>query len=379
MTDDLLKELAERIATAHARGAPLEIRGGGGKRFYGNPPTGELLMTAGLRGVVEYAPSELFVCARTGAPLAELEAALAERGQMLAFEPPHFGDKATVGGATACGLSGPRRPFAGAARDYVLGVELLDGRGKLLRFGGRMIKNVAGFDLSRLSVGALGTLGVLTEVTLRTAPRPAAELTVAVQCPAGHGVKLAGESMRKGLPVSATAWHRGILHVRLSGAERSTARAAREVGGELLDEEDGRIFWESLREQRHEFFNDDENLWRIGCAPLAPLAPEPQLIEWRGALRWLRGSRRAALRVAEKCDGHLTLFRAEDDAEENRFPALPPATMELHRRLKRVFDPADILNRGRLHSFSPTTEAAVGAEAGAGVGAGRVGVGAASS
>ena len=350
MAEDAKKELAERIASAHSRATPLEIRGGGSKRFYGNPTTGEVLSTGGLRGIVAYEPSELYACVLSGTPLLELERTLAENGQMLAFDPPHFGANATVGGAVAVGLSGPRRPFAGAVRDYVLGAELLDGRGGLLRFGGRMIKNVAGFDLSRLSAGALGTLGVLTELTLRVVPRPETELTIRRECDARDGVAAANESMRKGLPLTATAWRGGVLHMRMSGAERSALRAAKEAGGDVLPEDAGRKFWDSIREQRDEFFAGGGNVWRVGCAPLSPLAPESQLLEWRGALRWVRGSRSQAETVARKCGGHLTLFRAEDEKEGNRFCELGGSVLELHRRLKRIFDPSDILNRGRMFS-----------------------------
>ena len=375
---DARKELSERIADAFARGTPLEIRGGGGKRFYGNPPSGEVLETKALCGVESYEPSELYFCAGAGTLLTEAEAALAERNQALAFEPPHFeggGVGATLGGALAAGLSGPRRPFAGAARDFVLGVEIADGRGELLRFGGRVIKNVAGFDLSRLCAGAMGTLGALTEVTFRVSPRAEAELTTVSDCGAAEGIRRANALLNRGLPLTATAWHRGVLHLRWSGAAGSALRAAKEAGGDVLSEEAGGDFWGLVRDHRHSFFGGGENLWRIGCAPLSPVwgsedseggegveggeggvgvegGVGSQLIEWRGALRWLRGSRAAAEKVARHCGGHLTLFRAADAGEGNRFPELSAPVANLHRELKRVFDPSDILNRGRMYDFS---------------------------
>ena len=291
---------------------------------------------------------------------------------MLAFEPPHFGSGATLGGATAAGLSGPRRPFSGAVRDCILGVEMADGKGSLLRFGGRVIKNVAGFDLSRLSAGSLGTLGVLTELTFRAVPRPEAELTTALECDAPTGIGLANRLLCEGLPLTGTAWHGGVLRLRISGATDAIGRAAKEAGGEILAEDSGRNFWDSIREQSHEFFagtersgpsGQAENLWRVGCSPLSPVSAGSQLIEWRGSLRWFRGGRPEAERFARECGGHLTLFRAgensegaESEGEEGagsvgRFPELSPAVFRLHRELKRVFDPADILNRGRMHHF----------------------------
>ena len=348
---DARKELAERIAAAHSRRAPLEIRGGGTKRFYGNPPTGEVLETGGLSGIAAYEPSELFFSAGAGMLLSEAECILAERGQMLAFDPPHFGAGATLGGMTACGLSGPRRPFSGAVRDFILGAELADGRGSLLRFGGRVIKNVAGFDLSRLCAGSLGALGVLTELTFRVVPRPESELTMVLERDAWEGIELANTLLVRGLPLTGTAWHDGVLHLRFSGASDSALRAARTAGGEMLSEDSGRDFWELIREHRHAFFLGDENVWRVGCAPLSSVSEDMQLVEWRGALRWFRGSRGEAMHFAEKCGGHLTLFRAADAGEGGRFPELPESLAGLHGELKRVFDPADILNRGRLGGF----------------------------
>ena len=378
---DAKRALRGRVAEAFSRGTPLEIRGGGTKRFYGNPPAGEgweVLETAGadgangtggLSGILAYEPSELYVCAGAGTAYSEVEAVLAERGQMLAFEPPRFGSGATLGGISAAGLSGPRRPFSGAVRDYILGVELVDGRGSLLRFGGRVIKNVAGFDLSRLSAGALGTLGVLTELTFRAVPRPEGELTAALECDAWTGVELCNRLLCAGLPLTGTAWHDGVLRLRLSGAADAIVRAAKEAGGDVLPAAEGAAFWESVREQGHSFFSGEGNVWRVGCSPLSPVsADDSQLIEWRGGLRWFRGGRRAAERFAQKCGGHLTLFRAgtgkDGDSESgggggeggggggSRFPELSPAVFRLHRELKRVFDPADILNRGRMHHFS---------------------------
>ena len=374
------QEVASRVAEAFANNTPLEIRGGGTKRFYGEPPVVEspvespasdtggggeggggtetILDMSNLSGIVAYEPSELFVCAKAGTTLAEVESALSEREQALAFEPPRFGALATVGGTVACGLSGPRRPFAGAVRDHILGVAIVDGKGEPLRFGGRVIKNVAGFDVSRLTVGAMGTLGAITEATFRAVPKPECEKTVALQLNASAAIEKTNRMLSAGVPITASAWFGGELRLRFSGAESSAARAAKESGGELLKDDDAMLFWESIREHRHPFFANGEggvggsDLWRIACPPLSTVANESEtMIEWRGAIRWLRGSREVAEQTARECGGHLTLFRARDESERNRFPKLSPPVAKLHRELKRAFDPGDILNRGRLGAF----------------------------
>jgi len=351
-----LQELQERIREAAGRGSPLRIRGGGSKDFYGNPPRGELLDTRGHAGIVSYEPTELVVTARCGTPLAELQRALGEQGQMLAFEPPHFAPGATLGGCVAAGLSGPRRANAGAVRDFVLGARLLDGRGDELRFGGQVMKNVAGYDVPRLLAGSLGTLGVILEVSLKLLPRPPAEATLQLEMPQARALESLNRWAGQPLPLSASAWHDGELCLRLSGAESALRAAAQKIGGATLAAQQAAQYWTSIREQTAPFFGSDAPLWRLSlpstCAPveLPGLQAEAQLIEWGGALRWLktRADAEAIRAAAARAGGHATLFRAADRVVP-AFSPLPEVAMRLQRELKTVFDPAGIFNPGRLH------------------------------
>ena len=350
MMKDLVSHLAANIAAAAANNTPLCLQGGGSKQFYGNPPHGELLDLSALDKIVAYEPSELYISAGAGAPLATIESMLADNGQMLAFEPPHFG-AATAGGALACGLSGPRRPAAGALRDHVLGVSIINGRGEILRFGGTVLKNVAGFDVSRLMAGALGTLGVITEVVFRVSPAPETELSTITECTAAEGLAATHRLLSAGVPIISAAWHGGLLWRRFAGGEASLRRALQEAGGEPQEPMAAADFWRSVREHTHDFFGGDDNLWRIAAPSLSPLAAGDDFIEWHGAVRWRRGDRDAALHSATQAGGAATLFRARSAQQKGRFPPLSGALAKIHRNLKQAFDPEDILNRGRLYDF----------------------------
>jgi glycolate oxidase FAD binding subunit len=346
-----LQSLQERIRAAAAARRPLCIRAGGTKDFYGGPLQGEPLEVAALSGITHCEPTELVISARAGTPLVAVERELAAHCQMLAFEPPLFDGRATLGGTVASGLSGPRRAYCGAVRDFVLGIEMIDARGELLRFGGRVIKNVAGFDVSRLMAGSLGTLGLLTEITLKTVPRPRAQCTLRFEADQSRALEIVTRWATRPLPLSATAWHDGILLVRLSGAD-AAVRAAREaLGGEIMSAADE--YWESLREQRPTFFTAAAELWRISLpahTPALPI-PGPTLIEWGGTLRWLSGPQdSAALRtLAARCGGHATLYRAPVKLREGAFQPLSATMLSVHKRLKTAFDPHGIFNPGRLH------------------------------
>ncbi len=347
---DVTEALRERVLAAAVDKTPLRIRGGGTKDFYGNKPEGTLLDTTNHTGIVAYEPTELVVTVRAGTRLAELEAALVEKGQMLAFEPPHFG-VATVGGSVAAGLSGPRRATAGSVRDFVLGVKLLDGKGEILSFGGQVMKNVAGYDVSRLMAGAMGTLGLLLEVSLKVLPKPHAEATLRLELPQDKAIETMNRWGGQPLPVSATCWSEGLLTVRLSGARAAVAAAREKLGGEAVA--DAEVFWRAVREQQMDFFSGAQALWRLSLpSNTAPLdLPGNPLIEWGGALRWLTfdGPAEIVRETAARAGGHATLFRGGDKSA-GVFQPLPGPLMQIHGSLKRSFDPQGLFNPGRLYS-----------------------------
>jgi glycolate oxidase FAD binding subunit len=353
--DAAIAALAGQIRAAAAAGTTLRVRAGGSKDFYGNAPRGEPLDPRPLRGIVSYEPAELALAVRAGTPLAEVEATLAEHGQMLSFEPPHFGPQATIGGTVACGLAGPRRAAAGftygGVRDFVLGAQLLDGRAQLLRFGGLVMKNVAGYDVARLLAGSLGALGVITEVALKVVPRPAAERTLGFALDEAAALAQLTRWAGQPLPLSASAWAAGLLYVRLSGSDAALAAALRSLGGEPLDPQAAQQLWFGIREHTHPYFAGTLPLWRLSLPPTAPPLglPDPQLIEWGGALRWLRTAAPAAeLRaLAGRLGGHATRFR-DAGPREDVFTPLDAPLLAIHRRLRAQFDPDGVFDAGRL-------------------------------
>lgn len=352
----IAEQFRQQIRAASAAGKPLRLRGGGTKDWYGQQLAGEVLDTRAYAGIIDYEPTELVITARCGTPLAEIEAALAARNQMLAFEPPHFGPGATVGGVVACALSGPRRASAGAVRDFVLGAVLMDGHGERLDFGGQVMKNVAGYDVSRLLAGSLGTLGLILEVSLKVLPLPLREATLRLDCAEIAALRLLNEWAGKPLPISASCWHDGVLSVRLSGAEAAVSAALQSLGGAVLAPDDAAAFWQSLREQTHAFFAGAGSLWRLSLPPHASamILKGRQLIEWGGAQRWLKldgdadaaGSARIRQAVAA-AGGHATLFRGGDKVV-GVFHPLAPAIATIHQRLRQAFDPAGIFNPHRM-------------------------------
>jgi len=360
MSDAVVAGWQARIRAAAVSRTTLRIRGGGTKDFYGQALEGDVLDTTPCEGIIDYDPTELVITVRAGTRLAHVERTLRAEGQMLACEPPRFGDEATIGGFVAAGLSGPRRPYAGAVRDIVLGVRVVDGKGDHLSFGGRVMKNVAGFDVARLMTGALGTLGIITEVSLKCLPMPKAETTRVFQCSADEAIRMTNEWGGKPLPITATAYHAGHLAVRLSGAASAVEAAVGKIGGSPLPGNDsGGAFWRSVKEQTQPFFlagaQPSASLWRLSVkstAPYTDLGGE-QLIEWGGALRWLLAKDHAeAARLREWArghGGHATLYRAGDKTI-GAFQPLPEALAVLHRRLKGAFDPAGILNPHRMYA-----------------------------
>ncbi|MEP6941656.1 MAG: glycolate oxidase subunit GlcE [Betaproteobacteria bacterium] len=352
----LVASWRERIRAAAQVNAPLRIVGGGTKDFYGRELIGERFETAEHRGITDYDPTELVVTARCGTLLVEVEQALAGQRQMLAFEPPHFGEGATLGGCIAAGLSGPRRPYAGAVRDVVLGVRVLDGRGDELRFGGRVMKNVAGFDVSRLVVGSLGTFGVILEASIKCLPQPRLEQTIAVELGADAALGRFAEWSPLPLAISASCWCADRLTLRLSGAESAIAHAAHRIGGETIDASEAGAHWRNVRDHRHAFFGASPGaLWRASVRATAPqpAIAAPSMIEWSGALRWFvtdSPHEGALIREwARAHGGHATLFRGGDKSAEI-FQPLPDAMMTLHRQLKSGFDPSGIFNPRRMYA-----------------------------
>lgn len=362
----VLSELCDQVMTARAGHKPLFVMGGGSKSFYGNyrpvtPQDGHCLldMTA-YSGIVSYQPSELVVTARAGTPLSVLEAALAEHGQMLAFEPPHFGAGATVGGCVAAGLAGPRRMAAGAVRDFVLGARLLDSQGRILSFGGEVMKNVAGYDVSRLLAGSHGIFGAILEVSLKVLPRPFEERSLRLEATQDEALALFAQWRGQPLPISATCWSaagqgdEGHVTVRLSGAPPAVRAAAARIGGQALEAAEAGQWWAALREQTHPFFNRGLPLWRLALPPTAPAQDFglPVLVEWGGGQRWLSGAADAqALRdAAQRLGGHATLFRPAGAAipADGVFHPLAPGVAAITRRLKQELDPAGLFNPGRL-------------------------------
>ncbi|MDH3759427.1 MAG: glycolate oxidase subunit GlcE [Gammaproteobacteria bacterium] len=341
-------ELSTQIRAVAANGGEIEIIGGGSKRFYGEAIEALPIDVSGHSGIIDYDPAELVITLRAGCKLKEVEALLAQNRQMFGFEPPCFGEDATIGGMVATGLAGPRRAWAGSIRDFVLGVKLLDGRGQVLQFGGRVIKNVAGFDVSRLMVGALGTLGIILEVSIRVIPVSETELTI------GYEHASADEHIRwiNGLgcepfPITASLWHDGRSQLRLSGSEQGVSQAASQLGGDATETD-----WRQVKEQRLEFFDTELPLSRISLPPASPdmLALDSQLIEWGGARRWCRGEIDVdALRErVAGAGGNLCAYRRHADGVP-MFHPLPAAMLKLQRNIKSSFDPAAIFNPGRIY------------------------------
>lgn len=353
MGGDLLEDFRSRILERK----PLRLKGGGSKDFYGGPLAGDVLDTRGHAGIVSYEPTELVITARCGTPLAELESALAARRQFLACEPPRFGN-ATVGGVVAAGLSGPRRAAVGSLRDFVLGIRIMDGEGRVLKFGGEVMKNVAGFDVSRLMTGSLGTLGLILDVSLKVLPLPAGDASLRFEMPQDKALEAMNRWAGQPLPLVASCWQDGALSVHLSGAQAAVAAACRKLGGETLTAAAADEFWNGLREQSAGFFAGPDThapLWRLSVPSVtAPLElPGAQLIEWGGAQRWLRGDADAARlrQAAAGAGGHATLFRGGQGEQRSGgvFAPLQPALMEVHRRLKHSFDPYGVFNPGRMY------------------------------
>jgi glycolate oxidase FAD binding subunit len=358
--DPVLARLVDQVKQALQSRSPLDIRGGSTKLFYGQPATGAVLDMRELRGISSYEPSELVVTVRAGTPLTELEAALAERGQCLPFEPPRFAPGGTVGGMVAAGLSGPARASVGSVRDHVLGLTLLNGRAEVLSFGGQVAKNVAGYDVSRLMAGALGILGVICEVSIKVLPVSVATATLSFECDQAQALTRLNNWASQPLPINAISWFGGRLEVRLAGAAAAVAAARDRLGGQVQAVSDAHSWWTSVRDHSHPFFSIDdaalgrgEALWRLSVPTTVPplaLSGE-QLIEWNGAQRWWRTAQPAqqVRAAAAACGGHAALYHGADKTG-GVFSPLSDTLMGIHRGLKQAFDPSNIFNPGRLYA-----------------------------
>ncbi|KQV91047.1 glycolate oxidase [Massilia sp. Root351] len=356
----IVEQFRNQVLAAVEAGTPLRVRGGGSKDWYGNAAMdpaapGALLDTRAYTGVVDYEPTELVITVRCGTPLAEVEALLAANGQMLAFEPPRLGAGSTIGGVVASGLAGPRRASAGGVRDFVLGAKLMDGKGEVLNFGGQVMKNVAGYDVSRLLAGSMGTLGLILEVSLKVLPLPVCEAALRFELGEIDALRRLNEWAGQPLPLSASCWHRGVLTLRLSGAEAAVRAALARMDGARVPDGEAAAFWASLRDQSHGHFNGGA-LWRLSVPPAASsiILKGEQLIEWGGAQRWLKvdaaptaDTAQDVRRTVAAAGGHATLFRA-DDKRAGAFHPPASAVAKINQRLKQAFDPAGIFNPGRM-------------------------------
>lgn len=347
---DQSSTIQRMIKEAVAERRPLDIMAGGSKAFYGRKRQGRALPVAQHRGVLNYQPAELVITARAGTPLREIEQVLAEKNQMLAFEPPFFAGQATLGGTIACGLSGSRRPFAGSARDFVLGCRIIDGNGDILSFGGEVMKNVAGYDVSRLMTGAMGTLGVLLEISLKVLPLPQQEVTRSFILNEPEARAKMQQMVLQGLPLSGLSYDGECLYARFSGAEKALRVAMQKLGGDSVPE--ARRYWRDLNAQQLSFFQSETPLWRLS---LPPATAKPALSgqwyqDWAGALRWLKSSEPPGkiFAAAAAANGHATLFRG-GDRSGHVFQPLSGQLQQLQRRLKQAFDPYGVFNPQRMY------------------------------
>ena len=363
--DAFISNAMEKIKQHQAAKKPLRIVGGNTKSFYGAASSipEDTLNTGIYSGIIDYEPKELVLTVRAGTPLVEVEVVLAAANQMLPFEPPHFGPNATIGGIVATGLSGPRRAYAGAVRDFVLGTRIIDGKGDDLNFGGRVIKNVAGYDVSRLMTGAMGTLGVILDISFKVLPRPQAETTLRFEMAEAAAITRLNEWAGKPLPLSASSYFEGVVMLRLSAALAGVTAAVQKLGGDIVEAQAANSHWTGLREHQHSFFNSTKPLWRVSVPQTAPVLAfddaeiQAGPIEWGGGLRWLtaEADTDTAARIrnrAQELGGHATLFNGRGRNTVARvFHPLDAGLAKIHRNLKAAFDPDDILNRGRMDSF----------------------------
>ncbi|OEE66767.1 glycolate oxidase subunit GlcE [Enterovibrio norvegicus FF-33] len=349
---DVTHSLIEQVLDAKASNTPLNLIGGNTKHFMGREAVGQPVSLTNHNGIIAYHPSEMVITARSGTRIAELQSVLAEYNQMLVGEPPAFEGKATLGGSLACNINGASRPFHGSLRDAILGVKLINGLGEHLRFGGQVMKNVAGYDLSRLQAGAMGALGIVTEVSLRVMPKPEQVETLQCHMDAQQAITKMRSLVAKGYPLSGAAWVEGCLYLRLAGSEQTVRSTAQEIGGETLQHQS--LFWRSIRNFRHPFFSNSGKLYRFSINPATPhLAQyEHSLINWAGNIRWVKidATLDALVPLAEAHGGHVACY-SNENRQQPCFHPLSPTHQRLHQALKAAFDPQSLFNPGRMYSW----------------------------
>ena len=351
---DQSKTLQAQIQTAYENKTPCRIEGANSKHFLGNESKGETVSTKNHSGVISYDASELVMTVRSGTRLQEINQVLADNNQSLPFEPPAFSDGATIGGTIACNLSGPARAYTGAARDFVLGARIINGKGEDCRFGGQVMKNVAGYDASRLMAGAYGTLGLILDVSLKVLPVAQTETTIKIEQSADTAIGTINQLSAKNLPISASCYFDQHLYIRLNSSEQNTLSVSKSIcqqtGGTEIS--DSKTFWLTIREQQHAFFKTEKSIARLSLPPTSEHInfDGEQLIEWGGALRWLKSDLNIT-DLREKVSalgGHVTAYK-NFPATTEFFQPLDANLKTLHQRLKQGFDPAGILNPGRLY------------------------------
>ena len=349
---DISEALIQQVDNARIEKRRLKIVGGDSKSFYGRETDGEVLSLKEHRGIVSYHPVELVITARAGTTLAEIDTVLAEHQQMLSFEAPEFTPQSTIGGTLACNFSGPGRPWLGSVRDQLLGVRLINGKAEHLRFGGQVMKNVAGYDVSRLQAGALGTLGAITEISFKVLPRPQASCTLRQPMEMQEAISLMNRHSGESRSMTAACWWQGALYIRLSGSQKAVSATLARWSGELMTGADE--FWQQLRDHQLAFFSAEKPLWRFSVKSSSDgfLPQDDWLIDWGGAQRWLRGDQDFVRLqgLAEQAQGQVSCYRGGDRQAE-RFHPQPRALQLIQQRLKQAFDPAGIFNAGRLYSW----------------------------
>ena len=351
MHNDRIQQLCNVVKHAHDTKQPLNIQAGNSKAFYGNHVDGQIIKTSDLDGIIEYQPSELYITAYASTSLQTIEDTLDEHNQILSFEPPHYSNSATIGGAIASGFSGPRRPYGDAIRDCILGTNIINGKGEYLSFGGKVMKNVAGYDVSRLMCGAFGTLGIITQASIKVQPKPKHECTLLFEFSEEQALNKIHSWLSELIPVTASYYENNHLWIRLSGLEKTLNNIHKQIGGEEISS--NKEFWQSIKNHQTDFFHSNTPLWRCIIPHNSPFTINgDSSFEWNGSLRWIKSTETAdtIFSACQKYRGHASLFRSSSKPTDCLAP-MNPQLQTIHQKLKHAFDPEKILNPGRMYSW----------------------------